>query len=250
MKIAQLNGKPEIFYSIQGEGKNMGKPSIFVRASLCNLHCFWCDTDYTWNWEGTRFPHQNDDTPGYEKFQMAEQIIEMPAGELIQAIRAFDCQHLVLTGGEPLMQLEAWVELMQLLRAIDRDYTFEVETNGTLRPSLPFDGLVNQYNVSPKLSNSGNQPKLRHKPQILRYFAENDKAVFKFVVARKRDLAEVLDLADQHAIPKERIYLMPEGRTPETLQKRRLWLVEACKKYGFHYTDRLHVQLYGDKRGV
>jgi 7-carboxy-7-deazaguanine synthase len=250
MKIAKLNDKPEIFYSIQGEGKNLGRPSIFVRASLCNLHCLWCDTDYTWNWEGTRFRHQHDELPGYQKFKMEEQIVEMSTEELVEEIRQHPCLNLVLTGGEPLMQQQGWVELMQALRNRDAGYGFEVETNGTKLPTEAFDRLIDQYNVSPKLANSGNKRSLREKPEAYAFFAQSPKAHFKFVIQNQSDLEEVQQLIERYALSPENIYLMPEGTSPETLRSRQQWLVEVCKQQGFHYTDRLHVHIYGAKRGV
>src|SRR5215212_7889785 len=104
MKIAKLNNRGEIFYSIQGEGRSIGVPSVFVRTSLCNLHCIWCDTDYTWNWVGTRFPHVNDAIPGYRKFDKKIWIAECPVEEVAALVQGFTGRNVVLTGGEPMLQ--------------------------------------------------------------------------------------------------------------------------------------------------
>jgi organic radical activating enzyme len=250
MKIAKLHEGPEIFYTIQGEGKNLGMPSIFVRSSLCNLHCIWCDTDYTWNWEGTRFKHVKDAEVGYAKFRMEEQIVEMEVEEIAAEVMKYPCKNLVLTGGEPMIQQEDWVALMEILRSKDESYFFEVETNGTKLPIPAFDQYINQYNVSPKLANSGNKRSLREKAEVYTYFAENPKAVFKFVQTKEEDLEETLGLIRQYNILANRVYLMPEGTSPEALKAKQLWLVEVCKQHGFNYTDRLHVHIYGPKRGV
>ncbi|MBL7795665.1 MAG: 7-carboxy-7-deazaguanine synthase QueE [Saprospiraceae bacterium] len=250
LKLARLNGRPEVFYSIQGEGKSMGVPSVFVRTSLCNLHCVWCDTDYTWNWIGTRFPHRNDVQPGYQKFDKKQWIAPCSIEESAALVSDFPCRNVILTGGEPMLQQPALVALMQRLRQTDPRYRFEVETNGTLIPSPEFEAAIDQYNVSPKLENSNNPRKLREKPAAYRYFAQNPKAHFKFVVAENNDLDEVLELADRYAIPPEKIWLMPEGSTRQTLARRRRRLVEVCKAHGFRYTDRLHVQIWGSRKGV
>lgn len=130
------------------------------------------------------------------------------------------------------------------------DYRFEVETNGTLSPTPEFDDAIDQHNVSPKLENSNNPRRLREKPAALRFFAASPKAVFKFVIAEKNDLGEVLELLEKYAITPEKVWLMPEGASAAILAKRRKWLVEICKTYGFRYSDRLHVQIWGRKKGV
>ncbi len=247
IKIAQPDGAPEIFHSIQGEGKNLGQPSIFVRTALCNLHCIWCDTDYTWNWKGTRFPHVYDSRPGYEKYNIEEVVAELTVEKVAALVRKYPCKNVVLTGGEPMMQQEGLLELMDEL---GEDYWFEIETNGTIIPKLAFDARINQYNVSPKLANSNNPQRLREKPKAYRFFADNSKAVFKFVIADPEDLDEVLSLIEKYDISSKKVYLMPEGISAESLADKQAWLVEVCKKHGFHFTSRLHVLIYGSKRGV
>jgi len=250
LKIARLRGQPEIFHSIQGEGKSTGIPSVFVRTSLCNLHCIWCDTDYTWNWVGTRFPHENDSMPGYQKFEKKDWVAVCEVSDVAETVDAFHCPNVILTGGEPMLQQPALVELAKLLRSKSSDYRFEVETNGTLSPTLEFDTVVDQYNVSPKLENSANPRRLREKPAALRFFAASPKANFKFVIAEKTDLEEVLGLLKTYSIASEKVWLMPEGTSARALAQRRKWLVEICKHHGFRYSDRLHVQIWGDKKGV
>ena len=250
IKLARLDGRPEIVHSIQGEGKSIGVPSVFVRTSLCNLHCIWCDTDYTWNWVGTRFPHVHDALPGYRKFQKKEWIAECDIETIAEEVAGFPCKNVILTGGEPMLQQSALLRLMELLRSKSTDYRFEIETNGTLVPSVDFDASIDQYNVSPKLENSNNPRKLREKPAAYRFFSQSPKANFKFVLAAENDLREVLQLLDTYHIPADKIWLMPEATQRETLQEKRQWLVEICKKYGFRYSDRLHVQIWGSKKGV
>jgi len=247
LKIAKPDQHPEIFYTVQGEGKNIGQPSIFVRTSLCNLHCIWCDTDYTWNWKGTRFTHVKDVDPGYEKFDMQEVIAEMPVEAVAAEVRQYPCKNVVLTGGEPMMQQE---QLSELMEQLGQDYFFEVETNGTLMPDTRFDQLIHQYNVSPKLANSGNSRRLREKEKVLHFFAQNPKAHFKFVLTKEEELEEVLQLIERYDIQAENVYLMPEGMTEAKLNARQQWLVEVCKQHGFYFTTRLHILIYGNKRGV
>ncbi|MCB9307936.1 MAG: 7-carboxy-7-deazaguanine synthase QueE [Lewinellaceae bacterium] len=228
----------------------MGRPSVFVRCSLCNLHCVWCDTDYTWNWVGTKFTHENDRKPGYRKFDRKKWIADCMIAEVAEAVRQFPCRNVIFTGGEPMLQQEGLTALAQTLRAADAGYRFEVETNGTLCPTPDFDACIDQYNVSPKLENSGNSRRLREKPAAMQFFAASQKANFKFVLSDAADLAEVTALAEKYGIRSEQIWLMPEGTTPGMLSKRRKWLVEICKERGYHYTDRLHIQIWGKKKGV
>ena len=246
MKVSADKGQPEIFYSLQGEGKNLGQPSIFIRLSLCNLYCIWCDTDYTWNWEGTAYPHVNDSKPDYQKFKKEEQIIESTIDEIVQHVQQYPCKNIVLTGGEPMVQHKELVKLMSALPG----YHFEIETNGTIIPGEPFQKAIDQYNVSAKLSNSQVKHIDRIKPEALEFFAQSGKANFKFVVADEQDLSEVMKLIGDYQIQHQDVFLMPEGTTIEQLNEKQSWLSDVCLKYGFNYTDRMHVRLFGSKRGV
>jgi 7-carboxy-7-deazaguanine synthase len=250
LTLARLKGQPEIFFSIQGEGKSLGLPSVFVRTSLCNLHCIWCDTDYTWNWTGTRFEHVNDQRPGYQKFDKKAWTVALPVLDVASIVAELPCRNIILTGGEPMLQQPALTQLMLELRKITPEYRFETETNGTLVPDDAFDAAIDQYNVSPKLANSNNPRQLREKAAAYRFFAASEKAHFKFVIAEKSDLMETLELINRYHIPHHKIWLMPEGTSRQALSRRRKWLVEVCKNYGFRYTDRLHVQIWGSKKGV
>lgn len=149
-----------------------------------------------------------------------------------------------------MLQQSGLCDLMQYLRLQDGAYRFEVETNGTLIPTIEFDALIDQYNVSPKLANSNNPQKLREKAAVFRFFARSEKANFKFVVSEKIDLEEVMALIARYEITHEKVWLMPEGTTAAALARRRKWLVEVCKSEGFRFSDRLHIQIWGSKKGV
>lgn len=238
MKVARFKNGPEIFFSFQGEGENCGRPSVFVRLSGCNLSCVWCDTPYTWD---------------SKRFNRAEETMELSVEEAARAVTAHGCKNVVLTGGEPMLQQRELAELMRRLKP--EGYFFEVETNATILPSAEFDALIGQYNCSPKLANSSVALKLRERPEALKFFAKSAKANFKFVVANPADLDEILQLTNKcQALTGQsltgRVFLMSEARTKQELAEKETWLTEICKQNGFFYSDRLHIRLYGDRRGV
>src|SRR6185295_12214802 len=187
MKLARLEEGPEIFLSLQGEGKNQGAPSVFVRTSRCNLYCVWCDTPYTWNWQGSGFAHVAG-----QAFDRERATLELDVLEVAARVRQFDCRRVVLTGGEPLLQAAECAALGQALRAGNARYQIEVETNGTIVPTPELDAVLDQYTVSPKLEHSGVERGLRLRPAALSALAQNAKSVFKFVI---RDAADVLAVA-------------------------------------------------------
>jgi 7-carboxy-7-deazaguanine synthase len=207
----------EIFYSIQGEGPQMGRPSVFVRLGGCNLACSWCDSKFTWD------PKLQDN--------------EMSTVEIVvEFINNFPCRHLVITGGEPMLQQPVLKALLQALP----QHTAEVETNGSIPCSI--SRYLEQINCSPKLKNSGN------KPYPLKIKPTNKKAIFKFVVQKPSDLKEIEGYVKKNKIPKAKVWLMPEGVSKAVLEKRSKWLIELCKKKGYNFTPRLHILLYGNQR--
>jgi len=234
-------GGPEIFASLQGEGPSQGKPCAFVRLSRCNLACVWCDTAYTWRFEGDNRPHRSGLT--YER--TANQVA-LPEDEVARRIAALGQPRLVITGGEPLLQAAALARMLALLP----DIRVEIETNGTVAPPPALDALVAQYNVSPKLAHSGNPADLALPPERLTAWATEPRAALKFVVAEPADVDEVLALAERYAIPRTRIWLMAEGTDPATLNARETWLAPLCLEHGLTLSNRLHIHLYGDTRGT
>ncbi|MBN9505692.1 MAG: 7-carboxy-7-deazaguanine synthase QueE [Altererythrobacter sp.] len=234
-------GEPEIFASLQGEGPSMGKPCAFIRLSRCNLACVWCDTAYTWRFEGDSRPHRS----GLAYDRKANQVT-LSEEDAAARIAALGQQRLVVTGGEPLLQAAALARMLALLPGI----RVEIETNGTVAPPPALDALVRQYNVSPKLAHSGNAALLALVPERLAQWAAEPRAAFKFVIAEPSDVDEVLALMAQHAVPPDRVYLMAEGTDPATLARREKWLAQLCLKHELTLSKRLHIELYGDTRGT
>ena len=242
----------EIFASIQGEGVSAGVPVIFIRLALCNLQCQWCDTPYTWNWEGTDFKHL---TKSYEqvKYDPRKEIVFKSPLEILDNVFYLardNIKRVVLTGGEPLMQQKsgAFTRLLSLLCI--KGFTVEIETNGTIIPTDQVNAFISQYNVSPKLSNSGNSVQIRQKDAAYRYFV-NRGAYFKFVVSDDNDLVEITELCKIYKIPAAQILLMPEGRTVDELSNRSQQLVKLCIDKGYRFCTRLQVHIWdGAKRGV
>jgi len=223
----------EIFYSVQGEGILAGVPSVFVRTSGCNLRCTWCDTPYTsWNPEGT----------------------DMPLGAILADVRRQCATHVVVTGGEPMIA-EDIVQLTQGLKELDLHVT--IETAGTVYKPVACDLL----SLSPKLSNStphereggkwaAQHDRLRNQPDVLKRLMREFEYQLKFVVAAPDDLAEIEAILEETGAERSRVVLMPEGSDSGTLRDRARWLVEICKRQHFRYGARLHIDLYGNQRGV
>lgn len=220
MNLARLKSAPEIFYSLQGEGVRAGTPSVFLRLSACNLRCSWCDTSYSWK-DG----------------------LTMDEADVANAILAYDCPSLVITGGEPLLQQKA---LARLLALLPPEFFIEVETNGTLLPEVALAARVNQWNVSPKLAHSGNAPENALRPDVLACYATDERAWFKFVVREEADWQAIEALH----LPHEKIILMPCASTRAALEAARPAVARLCLRHGVRLGERLQLVLWDDRKGV
>jgi organic radical activating enzyme len=146
----------------------MGKPCAFVRLSRCNLACQWCDTAYSWRFDGDERPHRS----GIHYDRAANQVT-LEDEDVAERIDMLGKDRLVVTGGEPLLQAASLARMLTLLPGIE----VEVETNGTVAPPPVLDALIGQYNVSPKLSHSGNPAELALIPERLAEWAGHPRAV-------------------------------------------------------------------------
>lgn len=220
----------EVFASLQGEGILAGTPSLFIRTSGCNLRCRWCDTPYTsWRPEGFR----------------------RTVRELVGAATAAGLRHVVVTGGEPLLQREL-AALTDALAANGHHIT--VETAGTLARSFTCDLL----SLSPKTSNSDPDGPFANRHRLLRanlhsiaeLLARFPDHQLKFVVREEADLVEILDVVARVGASRDRVVLMPEGRTAEEVAARAPLVGRMCREAGLRYSPRLHLDLFGSGRGV
>ncbi len=223
----------EIFYSIQGEGMLAGVPSVFLRTSGCNLRCTWCDTPYTsWKPEGE----------------------DLPLGAILADVRKKWATHVVVTGGEPMIQPDI-VRLTQRLKDFGLHIT--IETAGTVYQAVSCDLM----SISPKLANStptrreggkwaAQHDKLRYQPEVLKQLMAEYPYQLKFVVSEAEDLVEIERILTETGADRSRVVLMPEGISPEAIYEKSKWLVEICKRERFRYGPRLHIDLFGNQRGV
>lgn len=216
------------FYTIQGEGQSIGKSAVFLRLHFCNLKCKWCDTKYTWDKSLKNYWSESEDWDIEKAFK---------------EISKFKSKRLVITGGEPLLQQKLIIKLLTKLDS----WEVEIETNGTI---IPDDFLCKkcQFNVSPKLENSGNLKNLRYNPKALKVFNSLLKTTFKFVVTNLNDVEEIKTIIKECRLDKEKIIIMPEGKTQQEIRKHGLMVVDEVKKNGWRLLPRLQIMLWGMKR--
>jgi len=225
----------ELFYSIQGEGKLTGMPSVFVRASGCNLRCTWCDTPYaSWNPEGS----------------------DLSVSVISNQVANFNAKHVVLTGGEPMIM----PDIAQLCSALKKSgHHITIETAATVFSPVEMD----LASLSPKLSNStpidredgrfaaGHDRQRLNIPVIQQFIDHAPDFQLKFVVSSEQDMIEIDQiLSGLHGWQPSDVQLMPEGIDMTTLGARSGWVIELCKTRGFRFCPRLHIALFGNKRGT
>ncbi len=216
-----------LFFSLQGEGATIGRPSVFIRLMGCSVGCVWCDTKYSW---------------------AGPPLEEKTLSEILDFCEEHEGAQVVVTGGEPLESPQFSVLIESLYRAGLR---VEVETAGHIPP--PEDALkrVNQWNVSPKLQSA--QISEEKQPKTLDWLRQAKEPYLKFVVHRTDELDEIEVVLEKYGLgdfPRSRIIISPGGKTREQMEHRLFALAEASMNRGFRFTPRLHVMLWGDKRGV
>lgn len=230
---SQVINVNEIFgRTIQGEGPHAGQLVAFLRVAGCNLSCVWCDTPYSWDWE---------------RYDRSEESHPMTIEEVATQINAMQVNRIVVTGGEPMLQQRHFKRLQELTNCF-----IDVETNGTRLPTDEAEAVVDLFCVSPKLAHAGDPEDRRIKPAVLRKFSElskEGKAFFKFVVEQESDFEEIDKFIEAGEIPREAIWIMPEGYTPERHMENLHKLADSVISRGYNLTSRLHILIWGTKRG-
>jgi len=213
----------EVFFSLQGEGPSAGVPAHFLRLQGCDVGCSWCDSKYTWDAAGGTERSLSD---------ACDAALALGEADLV-----------VITGGEPLAHPGVGALLDEATRRWKR---VEVETSGLAPPPRSLPSL--HYNVSPKLPSA--TPRWSETWRHAREWVAEPRATFKIVVGDPPDAADALRLLAEHGVPRARVMLMPEGLTDAALRARAAELAELCKREGLRMSPRLHVWLWGAKRGV
>jgi 7-carboxy-7-deazaguanine synthase len=226
--------------TFQGEGSTIGQYCYFLRLAGCNQHCVWCDTPYTWDWTG-RNGVVFDPRREVHKYSV-EDIRDTLKGLMKPGEKP---SVLVVSGGEPMLQQK---KLVGLFGSLDSRWNIQIETAGTVFPLPDFSLFVQQYNVSPKLENSGNDLKTRYKGRILDSFQESGRACWKFVVTSQEDLSEIRHIVKEHSLSP--VYIMPEGKTEGPMHEHMREVAAAVLEEGWNLTTRLQVEIWGNRRGV
>ena len=234
----------ECFYSIQGEGITAGVPSVFLRLAGCNLMC---------GGPGTQFDGElhNEATWRCDTVEVWMQGKMTPFEEILskdQYNRLLNGAHLIITGGEPMMQQDKIIKYIKYLRSSIPDLNVEIETNGTIAPSEELVELDPQFNCSPKLHNSGNDKSIRYKIDVLERINKL-RTQFKFVVSSHEDWNEILNDYVVH-LGTTKIVLMPAGENQSLLNETRGVVSEIAIREGVKYSDRLHIVIWDQKTGV
>lgn len=262
----------EQFYSVQGEGRYMGTPAVFLRTATCNLLCGGkaAAQDYQDTAYEARTAAMRDAVAPEEGTWVCDTIAEWMDGNRRTAAdlyadwdangwtdRLDDGAHVVVTGGEPVLQQAGITAFLDRLDEHGHDPYVELETNATKYPALELRRHVDQYNLSSKLSNSGNLREHRYQPDVLATYVDEHirgdraNADFKMVVGAEEDWAEFqTDFVDPFEIPKDNIYLMPAGAADEDLALAREDVVELAKDHAVQYSDRLQIVVWDQATGV
>jgi 7-carboxy-7-deazaguanine synthase len=224
----------EIFYSIQGEGRLCGIPSVFIRTSGCNLRCVWCDTPYTsWRPEGKSWS----------------------ISKIVSEVKKYRSRYIVITGGEPLLA----PEIGALTGELKRDGShITIETAATIFKPLAGDLI----SLSPKLANStpwkrenGKFAQLHEERRlnftVIQKYLDGYDYQIKFVVERKEDFDEIRHVLDNlKNVDPARVLIMAQGTRKKQLSEKAKWIVELCKENGYGFTPRLQIELFGNRRGT
>lgn len=229
----------EIFKSLQGEGPSLGRPAVFLRLAGCNLRCSWCDTPYA--------------QKGGEECSI-ESVVER-----LKKVGVEQTKYLVITGGEPILQIE---EIRELIFWLQDSIRVGIETNGTAPPGkvteYDISTFINdmdvigemEYIVSPKLLNSGNSDGMSQFCREWTNYTRKSNVTFKFVAGSKKDIVDIESFVRAYEIPRQLVWLMPQCITSNRHIELMPLLFESAVQYGFNLSPRLHILAYQNKRGV
>nr|WP_239082197.1 7-carboxy-7-deazaguanine synthase QueE [Actinoplanes teichomyceticus] len=204
----------------------------------CNLSCRWCDTPYTWDWEGV------SDTG--IAFDPKTELHRMPVSTVLERLLALQVGLVVISGGEPLNQQKRLVPLVEALAG--HGVEIEIETNGTRIPDPRLIAAGVRFNVSPKLSHAGDSVEKRIVPAALERLAAMPSSTFKFVCRDSADLDEVSGVVAAAGITS--VWVMPEGQNGTDIDRHIRQLADEVVDRGWNITTRLHTLVWGHKRGV
>lgn len=220
----------------QGEGPHTGQRVAFVRLGGCNLHCWWCDTAYTWD---------------ASRYDLRAELSREPVDTIVSKVLDTHPHRVIVSGGEPLLHQEqtGWHDLLTQLATAG--VPVDVETNGTTAPTAFTARHVDTFVVSPKLAHAGDPAQQRFRIGALRALAdlaERGSAVMKVVAVGPRHVAQAARLAATVGWPLSQVWVMPEGTDTTTLLARHAEVADAALNEGVNFTTRLHVLTWGEER--